>query len=41
MEMSDGLIHQMRLLTEYTAKKEGLVGKQLELYSSGRAAATA
>ncbi|MGW2375401.1 MULTISPECIES: hypothetical protein [Kitasatospora] len=35
VEMPDGLIYQMRLLTEYTAKKEGIVGQQLELYLFG------
>ncbi|GAA0698945.1 hypothetical protein GCM10010193_62240 [Kitasatospora atroaurantiaca] len=35
IEMTDGLIYQMRLLAEYTAKKEGIVGEQLELYLFG------
>jgi len=36
--LEGGVIHQMRLMAEYTARRENLVGEELELYLQGSCA---
>ncbi|MCY9786912.1 hypothetical protein KIK06_23800 [Nocardiopsis sp. EMB25] len=38
LPMDSGLVHQMRLVAEYTARDEGIVGKELEMYLDGACA---